>query len=65
MSNEIELKHRDITDKILHAYFKIVYPQLGFGFLEKVYEKISAFSAFIRVPLKARPGSIHYRKGKA
>lgn len=32
------LKHKDITDKILHAFFKIVYPALGFGFLEKVYE---------------------------
>ncbi len=32
------LKHKEITDKILHAFFKIVYPALGFGFLEKVYE---------------------------
>jgi GxxExxY protein len=32
------LKHKDITDKILHAFFKIVYPALGYGFLEKVYE---------------------------
>ena len=36
--NQIELKHKDITEKILHAFFKIVYPQLGHGFLEKVYE---------------------------
>jgi GxxExxY protein len=36
--NQFELKHKDITDKILHAFFKIVYPQLGHGFLEKVYE---------------------------
>ena len=34
---KVELKHREITDKILHAFFKIVYPQLGYGFLEKVY----------------------------
>ncbi len=33
-----DLKHKDVTDKILHAFFKIVYPMLGFGFLEKVYE---------------------------
>lgn len=33
-----DLKHKEITDKILHAFFKIVYPALGFGFLEKVYE---------------------------
>jgi GxxExxY protein len=34
----VDLKHKDITDKILHAFYKIVYPQLGYGFLEKVYE---------------------------
>jgi hypothetical protein len=38
ISNQIELKQKDITDKILHAFFKIV--------------KGSAFSAFIRVPFK-------------
>lgn len=39
MKNEqVELKHREITDKILHAFFKIVYPKLGYGFLEKIYE---------------------------
>lgn len=37
-ANQIDLKHKDITDKILHAFFKVVYPQLGYGFLEKVYE---------------------------
>ena len=38
MQNQIDLKHKDITDKILHAFFKVLYPQLGYGFLEKVYE---------------------------
>jgi len=38
MSDQVELKHKDITDKILYAFFKVVYPQLGYGFLEKVYE---------------------------
>ncbi|MFZ5858993.1 MAG: GxxExxY protein [Chloroflexota bacterium] len=37
-ANQVDLKHKNITDKILHAFFKIVYPQLGYGFLEKVYE---------------------------
>ncbi len=37
-SDAQNLKHKDITEKILHAFFKIVYPALGFGFLEKVYE---------------------------
>lgn len=38
LNNQADLKHKDITDKILHAFFKVVYPQLGYGFLEKVYE---------------------------
>ena len=39
-----KLKHSEITDKILNAFFKIVYPQLGYGFLEKVYENALALS---------------------
>jgi GxxExxY protein len=38
------LKHSDITDKILYAFYKIVYPQLGYGFLEKVYENALAIA---------------------
>jgi len=38
MNDLVEIKHKDITDKILHAFYRIVYPQLGYGFLEKVYE---------------------------
>jgi len=38
MKNSENLKHQELTDKILYAFFKIVYPQLGYGFLEKVYE---------------------------
>ncbi len=34
---EEKLKHFEITDKILHVFFKKVYRQLGYGFLEKVY----------------------------
>lgn len=30
--------HRDITGKIIESFYK-VYNQLGYGFLEKVYEK--------------------------
>lgn len=29
--------HRDVTDKVLRQYYR-VYNQLGYGFLEKVYE---------------------------
>ena len=39
-----KLKHSDITDKVLNAFFKIVYPQLGYGFLEKVYENALAIA---------------------
>jgi GxxExxY protein len=37
MNTFVELKHKDVTGRILRAFFKIVYPQLGYGFLEKVY----------------------------
>lgn len=40
----VTLKHHEITDKILHAFFKIVYPALGYGFLEKVYENALAIA---------------------
>lgn len=33
----MELLHTDVTDKIINVYYK-VYNELGFGFLEKVYE---------------------------
>ena len=33
----MELLHQEITDKIIKAFFK-VYNELGYGFLEKVYE---------------------------
>ena len=42
MSKKIELKHSEITSEILHAFFKRVYHQLGYGFLEKVYENAMA-----------------------
>ena len=34
-----KLKHADITDKILKAFFTRVYRRLVYGFLEKVYVK--------------------------
>jgi len=36
-----ELKHKEITDKILNAFYT-VYNELGAGFLESVYEKAIA-----------------------
>jgi GxxExxY protein len=57
MENQIELKHKEITDAILHAFFKVVYPQLGYGFLEKVYENallIALSSAGLKVEQQAK-----------
>ncbi|MBU1660226.1 MAG: GxxExxY protein [Chloroflexi bacterium] len=42
MKPNLKLKHGDVTDKILYAFFKVVYPQLRYGFLEKVYENALA-----------------------
>jgi len=33
----MELLHKDLTEKIIKSFFN-VYNELGFGFLEKVYE---------------------------
>lgn len=38
-----KLKHGEITSQILHVFYKRVYAQLGYGFLENVYEKAMAF----------------------
>ncbi|MBI3537918.1 MAG: GxxExxY protein [Chloroflexi bacterium] len=40
MPNAI-LKHRDVTEIVLRAFYS-VYNELGFGFLEKVYENALA-----------------------
>jgi GxxExxY protein len=56
------LKHADVTDKILHAFFKKVYPKLGYGFLEKVYENALALE-LRRVGLKVEQQAkieVHY-----
>ncbi|MCG9792779.1 GxxExxY protein [Flavobacterium algicola] len=33
----MELKHQEITDRIIKTYYE-VYNELGYGFLEKVYQ---------------------------
>jgi GxxExxY protein len=38
-----KLKHREITDVILKVFYKRVYAQLGYGFLEQVYENAMAY----------------------
>jgi GxxExxY protein len=51
MTDGTHLKHAEITNKILHVFFKKVYHQLGYGFLEKVYENALA-SELRRIGLK-------------
>jgi len=36
-TDSTNIKHQEITDKIIKIFYK-VYGQLGYGFLEKVYE---------------------------
>lgn len=57
----MELLHKDITDKIIKAFYK-VYNELGFGFLEKVYEKslfleLTAMGLFCE---KQKPITVYY-----
>jgi GxxExxY protein len=54
MNNQVELKHKDVTEKILHAFYKVVYPQLGYGFLEKVYENAMVI-ALASLGMKVEP----------
>ncbi len=54
-------KHSDITDKIIRAYYN-VYNKLGYGFLEKVYEK-SLMIEFTKMGLKCEsqfPITVYY-----
>jgi GxxExxY protein len=45
----MELLHKDITDKIIKAFYT-VYNELGFGFLEKVYEN-ALFLELVKIGL--------------
>jgi GxxExxY protein len=64
INNQVELKHKEITDKILHSFYKIVYPELGYGFLEKVYENAMAI-ALLGMGLKVQQQekiSVYFQK---
>lgn len=41
MTGAVELKHLHLTEKIIHTFYD-VYNELGFGFLESVYEEAMA-----------------------
>jgi GxxExxY protein len=56
------LKHKDLTDKILKAFYK-VYNSLGYGFLEKVYENalmLELSSADLKVT-RQQPIKVYYQ----
>ena len=44
-SAEVNLKHSDVTEKLITTYYAL-YNELGFGFLESVYQK--AFCLMLR-----------------
>ena len=57
----MDLLHKDITDKIIKAFYK-VYNELGYGFLEKVYEnalflELTAMGLFCE---KQKPIKVYY-----
>lgn len=58
----MELLHEDITNKIIKAFYK-VYNELGFGFLEKVYENALFLElAAMGLPCKRQKAiKVHYR----
>ena len=59
----MDLLHKDITEKILKGYYK-VYNELGFGFLEKVYENallIELTSMGLNC-VKQKPIKVHYKE---
>jgi GxxExxY protein len=60
---QMEILHKEITDKILKAFYK-VYNELGFGFLERVYEN-SLIIELNKAGLKChkqRPIEVFYEK---
>ncbi len=61
----MELLFKDLSDKILKAFFN-VYHELGYGFLEKVYEKALIYELEL-LGLEAKrqyPISVYYKEKK-
>lgn len=60
-TDKMELVHQDITNKVIEAFYK-VYNELGFGFLEKIYQnalflELTAMNLFCE---KQKPIKVHY-----
>ena len=59
----MELLHHDTTEKILKAFYK-VYNELGYGFLEKVYENalFLELNAMNMSCVKQKQIKVHYNR---
>jgi len=59
----MELLHKDLTDKIIKAFYE-VYNELGYGFLEKVYENALCYELSLLglSAVKQKPIVVHYKK---
>ncbi len=59
----MELLHKDLTDKIIKAFYE-VYNELGFGFLEKVYENALMYELSLMGLncSKQQPINVSYKK---
>ena len=58
----MELLHKDLTEKIIKAFYT-VYNELGFGFLEKVYENAMCYELSLMGLKyhKQKPISVNYK----
>ena len=59
----MELLHQDITDKIIKAFY-VVYNELGYGFLEKVYQNalVLELTAMGMACEKQKPIKVYYNE---
>ncbi len=60
----MELKHKGLTDQIIKAYYE-VYNDMGYGFLEKVYQNSMYFELLDRgLKVEAQKSINVFRKGR-
>ncbi len=63
-SSFMELKHREITEQVIGAYYD-VYNDLGYGFLERVYQNALYFELLERgLKVEAQKSIKVYRNGR-
>ncbi len=58
----MELLHKDLTEIIIRAFYE-VYNELGYGFLEKVYENAFCYELELQglKAVKQKPILVHYK----